>query len=1386
MKSIRRLVLLLLALWCGTLCVIFLNPGSRTSERAPAAAETGLPGAENGRSEASALRGTGTENPESAGAQPIAGIRNLDMFGRGGEDKVAPITFAEPKLPAPKEFTPDEAISRLLSKRVDLTDPLVRQDLVARIRRLEHRKYQEARDRAVALGIPTTTEDGGILVGFVGDTPIYDADQNDRAAISTGADQVRAVYSADGDGFTIGLWEAGNVARVTHQEYQGRVTDGYDQDWQGNPAPIPPHDWHATHVAGTLVAAGIVAGVKGMAPASLVKSHDHNYSYAEMLTLAAATAGDSSKIYLSNHSYGSLVGWSGTNWYGNFDPPETDPSNFRINLMGQYTTYANQWDGLTWNAPYHLIFKSAGNDRNDYAPSEGTSVTLNSGSDQWSGPYDSLLHPGGDDSWMVDGSLTGFGTISHRGASKNVLTVGAVTDAVGAGSVRSVSAANLNDFSCVGPTDDGRIKPDLVANGNSLKSASNTSDTATVSASGTSMASPNACGSAALLVDRYDQLFPGQSMLASTLKALLIHTADDRGNPGPDYRYGWGLMNVKEAADVLEDHAAVVDENRIVEGTLDGTNLDDEVTITHDGLGPLRVTICWTDPPGAATSSHDSRVRRLVHDLNLTITGPGGTHQPYVMPWVDDWSDAKLDDTATTGVNEVDNVEQVYLSNPGTGDYTIRVHYAGVLAQGSQEYSLVVSGAKIGAAPPVVRVLNPVADMEFMGDSPATIEDVANVATVFSQEAISYEISVSPPGILTAVIDGGNNVDLTPTTTAFGTATVTLTATDASANEAEDTFDVTIASPILYVDTATPAAPAGQDGFSWPTAFAHLQDALLVAQSGQDIWVAAGTYNPDLTNSSDSNDPNDSFVVPAGVSVFGGFQAGDTSLNDADPFANNSILDGAIGGGLKSYHVVDLSACAATAVFDGFIIRNGAATDVTENSGGGIYSVGGSATVSRCQIANNSAGQNGGGAYFSGGSPVLRGCDISDNSGNTGGGLYLLSSPAHIVSCQLERNNAGADGGGIWSQSSFGVLIHGCELRGNVGSGPGSIGVNGGSVSAVSSLFSGGQAWFGSGGVEIKAGTIDLINCTITANYTWAQEGGGLLVSGASTVANVSNCIIWNNQAAFSTTSPGSSIGHLGAPDPQVIHSIVHNSSQVGAWNVLGNDLGGNIDADPAFTAPINPNGSGDDGGDFTIPAASPAINGGDSAFLPADVADVDGDADTSEASPLDLAGSQRVAGADVDMGAFEFGDLDQLDADDDGISDAYEFAHAGDYISINPFDDLDGDSLTALAEFAHGLDPAMPLAGPVVGLSVTDVSGQDYLTVTYDLSDSALNLVQVSVERRLDLEDPYGWNGGETIEISSTPVAGQPGMTRIVKRSIQPIGANQCEFLRVKHERLP
>jgi hypothetical protein len=405
-----------------------------------------------------------------------------------------------------------------------------------------------------------------------------------------------------------------------------------------------PLDDHSTHVAGTIAATGVDANAKGMAPKATVDSYDWDNDYAEMTANGAATATALASVPLSNHSYG----------YG---ATTAD--------MGRYESEAQTTDALVWSLPYYLPFWAAGNEQ---------------------------------------GSLTaqgGFQSITFNSLAKNIITVGAVNDAVVAG-VRSPSAGSMSSFSSWGPCDDGRIKPDLVANGVSVYSTTAASDSAYDGTySGTSMATPNAAGSAALIQQLYANTF-GQRPRASLLKALLIHTADDLGNPGPDYKFGWGLINVKAAADMILAQKAAPAVPRILENTLTAAIKSTTTTFTWDGVSPIRATLSWTDPAGAAQTAADSRTANLVHDLDLKITGPDGAtvYLPFVMPFVGSWTSAAMSAAATTGKNRVDNTEQVYISNPNrAGTYTVTVSMDAALTTNAQPYALVVTGAAASTTP---------------------------------------------------------------------------------------------------------------------------------------------------------------------------------------------------------------------------------------------------------------------------------------------------------------------------------------------------------------------------------------------------------------------------------------------------------------------------------------------------------------------------------------------------------------------------------------------------------------------------------------------------------------------------------------------------------------
>lgn len=561
-----------------------------------------------------------------------------------------------------------------------LRDPAMRQHRVDERAEVARVRREAAWASAAQRGLPVKGEKPGggafELIDFDGERPLYRATCNANAAISSGANLLWAApYGVTGSGGTVGVWDASS-ARTTHQEYGGRVTT---KDGSG-----ATYD-HSSHVVGTVCAAGIDAAAKGMAPSVRVDSYDWNNDNSEMTARGAAVPGEAGMINISSHSYGINSGWVYTQtpvytWYGSGTTAAGYEDHF-----GQYNTYARDIDVLAYSLPYYLIFWAAGNDRSDN-PATGNAVALSPGGASVS--YDPALHPPGDRTYKG-----GYDTVSYDGLGKNVLTVGALTDAV-SGGLRSPGSALMTSFSSWGPTDDGRIKPDVVANGYYLRSTSYAGDTAYSTMSGTSMATPSAAGSAQLLVHVFHTLFTNQVMRASTLKALLIHTADDKGNAGPDYEYGWGLVNAQAAADLLAAYRSNAGTRRMVEDRVATSRTQVDVAFAWDGSSPIKATLCWTDPAGTATVSHDDRGGRLVNNLDLRVIGPDATvHRPWVMPFVGDWSVASCAYAATVGSNATDNVEQVLIATPAAaGVYTVRVTFAGTLTNGSQPFSLILSG----------------------------------------------------------------------------------------------------------------------------------------------------------------------------------------------------------------------------------------------------------------------------------------------------------------------------------------------------------------------------------------------------------------------------------------------------------------------------------------------------------------------------------------------------------------------------------------------------------------------------------------------------------------------------------------------------------------------
>lgn len=457
----------------------------------------------------------------------------------------------------------------------------------------------------------------------------------------------------------LGLWDGGNV-RATHVELTGRVEN----------RNVGANSDHATHVAGTMIATGVNPLAKGMAyQLQTLEAYDFSSHISEMLAAAP-------NLLVSNHSYGEIAGWSynETQSRWEFWGPENSTEDPRF---GQYTDETQIWDSIAYNAPFYLIVKSSGNNRDENGPA------LNG--EYWRRNAENVWVKGNRPAGISNND--GFDIISSYGTAKNVLTVGAVNPiALGYSTSADVE---LSSFSSWGPTDDGRIKPDIVADGVDLLSSIATGDNAYASFSGTSMATPNVSGSLILLQEYYAQLHAGAFMRSSTLKGLVIHTANEAGPAnGPDYQYGWGLANIAKAATVIKEDNSPAKLQIIREQTL--TNGSPYTfNVIASGNGPLVATICWTDPKGAITPSNtlNSTTPKLVHDLDLRITEGANTFMPWKL------NPASRNAAATTGDNILDNVEKIEIPNAIPGrTYTITVTHKGTLERGSQAFSLLISG----------------------------------------------------------------------------------------------------------------------------------------------------------------------------------------------------------------------------------------------------------------------------------------------------------------------------------------------------------------------------------------------------------------------------------------------------------------------------------------------------------------------------------------------------------------------------------------------------------------------------------------------------------------------------------------------------------------------
>jgi len=423
-------------------------------------------------------------------------------------------------------------------------------------------------------------------------------------------------YGLSGNGVNAAIWDGGHVAD-THADFLGRLILG-DAGTTND---------HATHVAGTMAGDGANSSgeLRGVAPDAKILSYYWDNNITDHNDAINNRNGD-----LSQNSWGTKI-----------LPPFFGSCSDFGNYVGNSADYDNIMTGL-YGRKIPVVF-AAGNSRDDsICGMNGGPFYIN---------YGNIL-PGGQ-------------------TAKNTITVGAINS----------DDSNMTDFSSWGPTDDGRIKPEVVAPGDETAGESAIRSTLPGGGyglmSGTSMAAPVVSGSIALMLERYRQMCPtsgaanGGRPLPSTYKALLIHTARDLFNVGPDYMSGYGAIDVKAAIEMIPLH---------VEGSVDNGGVNEyQIAISRQNE-PLKVTLVWDDKPAAANAG----ITR-VNNLDLELEDPTGTIH---YPWVLDSNNPS--NPATTGVDNINVVEQVSVEiQPNMpGVWIIRVKGSSV-PQGPQSYSLV-------------------------------------------------------------------------------------------------------------------------------------------------------------------------------------------------------------------------------------------------------------------------------------------------------------------------------------------------------------------------------------------------------------------------------------------------------------------------------------------------------------------------------------------------------------------------------------------------------------------------------------------------------------------------------------------------------------------------
>jgi len=535
---------------------------------------------------------------------------------------------------------------------------------------------------------------------------------NDVAANITNVYETRNTYGLNGSGQIVAVADTGLDTGVNdasmHDDLEGRIIEIYDTAGDNDASDI--YSGHGTHVAGSVLGNGSCSNgkFKGMAP------------QAELIFQAAGFPTDTLYFPLLHNLFSQAYDKGArihTNSWGTYEEI----------YYGEYTSKSQSVDNFLWNHPDMVILFAAGNE----------------------GPENN--------------------TISSPGTSKNAITVGASENNR---PDKDNRADNINDIATLssrGFTDDGRIKPDVVAPGTFIISTNSSVskengwgvyDEYYVYMGGTSMSTPIVAGTAALIRQYYLQ---NESITptAALIKATLINGAVNLSHPLNDQ--GWGRVDIKNSLFPASPRVIQYHDN-ICLSTSGSWNFK---YFSNNQSEPLRVTLVWTDFPAALSAA-----KTLVNDLDLKVAGPNGTY-------------------LGNGGDTINNVEQVELLSPVNGIYNITVSGTNIPQGGPQPFALVISGGL--DLPPTISDEFP-ANNSYTGNNTTLVYvNITDIGSAVNESSINMTINGELVNITTTSITNGFKVqNLTVTPYDEKIVTCSVNASDINSNHKTYSWSFTV------------------------------------------------------------------------------------------------------------------------------------------------------------------------------------------------------------------------------------------------------------------------------------------------------------------------------------------------------------------------------------------------------------------------------------------------------------------------------------------------------------------------------------------------------------------------------------------------------------------